>query len=128
MLYRLGQPVLPEPIPCPLCEQPINIYGDHATCCTKSGDIIVRHNSLRNLVNDIAAMLSPVLEKKDILGRRPAMCRHRRRCYQLAYKYDASFVGKTFFVVWETLGAMNAEGEDLRQIFRFAAKQLGPGV
>ena len=44
-------------------------------------------------------------------------------------KYDASFEGQDFFfsaVVWETLGAVNTEGEDvLRQIFRFAAKQLG---
>ena len=44
-------------------------------------------------------------------------------------KYDASFEGKDFDfcpVVWETLGAVNAEGEDLlRQIFRFAAKELG---
>src|SRR5687768_670852 len=44
-------------------------------------------------------------------------------------KYDVSFEGKDFDfcpVVWETLGAVNAEGEDmLRQIFRFAAKELG---
>ena len=44
-------------------------------------------------------------------------------------KYDASFEGQDFFfsaLVWETLGAVNTEGEDvLRQIFRFAAKQLG---
>src|SRR3954451_21116204 len=68
--YRLGAPVLKEEIPCPLCEQPINIFGDHATCRAKSGDIIVRHNSLRNLVDNIATAgnLSPVLEKKGILG------------------------------------------------------------
>jgi len=44
-------------------------------------------------------------------------------------KYDASFEGEDFFfsaVVWETLGAVNTEGEEvLGQIFRFAAKQLG---
>jgi len=68
--YRLGIPVLDQEIPCPLCKQLINIFGDHATCCTKSGDLIVRHNSLRNLVEDFAsdAMLSPVVEKKGILG------------------------------------------------------------
>jgi len=46
------------------------VFGDHATCCTKEGDIIIRHNSLRNLVNSIAtdAQLSPVMEKKGILG------------------------------------------------------------
>jgi hypothetical protein len=68
--YRLGIPVLNQEIPCSLCKQTINLFGDHATCCTKSGDIIVCHNSLRNLVDDFAsdAMLSPVLEKKGILG------------------------------------------------------------
>ena len=44
--YRLGIPVLDKEIACPLCMQPINIFGDHATCCTKSGDLIIRHNSL----------------------------------------------------------------------------------
>ena len=68
--YRLGVPVLSEETPCPLCMQPINVLGDHATCCAKEGDIIIRHNSLRNLVNSIAtdAQLSPVMEKKGILG------------------------------------------------------------
>ena len=50
--------------------QTINVYGDHATCCTFSGDLIVRHNAIRNFVNRIAsdALLSPVLEKQGILG------------------------------------------------------------
>ena len=62
--------VLDEEIPCPLCKQIINIYGDHATCCTKSGDLIIRHNALRNMVEEFASdgMLSPVLEKEGILG------------------------------------------------------------
>ena len=62
--------VLDEEIPCPLCKQIINKFGDHATCCTKSGDLIIRHNSMRNLVEDFASdgMLSPVLEKEGILG------------------------------------------------------------
>ena len=57
-------------IPCPLCKQPINIFGDHATCCAKKGDIVIRHNAVRNLVDAIGtdALLSPVMEKKGILG------------------------------------------------------------
>jgi hypothetical protein len=68
--YRLGVPVLSSEILCPLCTQHINIYGDHATCCAKSGDLITRHNTLRNLVNSIASagLLNPVMEKKGILG------------------------------------------------------------
>ena len=62
--------MLNNEIPCPLCMQPINKYGDHATCCTKSGDLIIRHNTLRNLVDSIArdGLLSPILEKQGILG------------------------------------------------------------
>jgi hypothetical protein len=68
--YRLGLPVLNNEIPCPLCMQPINIYGDHAICCAKNGDIVIRHNSLRNLVYSIASdsLLQPLLEKQGILG------------------------------------------------------------
>jgi len=128
--------------------------------------LIIRHNALRNLLDNLASVggLSPILEKKGILGptsgRRPGdvtvmnwaegkglaidvavtspLHSHHVRvespCEEYAAKqkhgkYDLGFEGKDFFfcpVVWETLGAVNAEGEDLlRQIFRFAAKQLG---
>ena len=68
--YRLGFPVLSNEIPCPSCTQPINVYGDHAICCAKNGDLVIRHNALRNLVYNIAShgLLKPVLEKKGILG------------------------------------------------------------
>ena len=58
-----------------VCRSLINLatmhkFGDHATCCTKNGDTVIRHNGIRDLVGDIAndRMLSPVLEKKGILG------------------------------------------------------------
>ena len=68
--YRLGMNVLDEEISCPLCKQLIGEFGDHAICYTKSGDLIIRHNSMRNLIEDFASdgMLSPVLEKEGILG------------------------------------------------------------
>ena len=67
--YCLGLPLLKEEIPCPLCKQTINIYGDHATC-THNGDIIIRHNTLRNLIDNFASdgLLAPQLEKQGILG------------------------------------------------------------
>jgi hypothetical protein len=70
VLYRLGLPVLNQPKPCPVCMQTINIYGDHATCCTRKGDVVSRHNGVRNLVYAIACdgVLNPQMEKKGILG------------------------------------------------------------
>ena len=164
--YRLGVYVIDREIPCPLCTQLINKYGDHATCCTKSGDLIIRHNSLRNLIDSIGSdgQLSPVLEKKGILGntvgRRPGdvtferwteskglaidvavtsalaptYVRMSEPCEWYAAnrkhrKYDVSFQGTDYLfsaVVFETLGAINSEGEEvLKQLFRFAAKRLG---
>ena len=149
-----------------MCKQTIDVYGDHATCCTRSGDLIVRHNSVRNLTDRIAtdAHLSPVMEKKGILGptsgRRPgdvtipiwangkglvidvavtspftaAHVRLSSPCDDYAFtcqhkKYDASFEGLPYIfaaVVFETTGAISEEGQEvLRQLFRFAAKNLG---
>ena len=164
--YRLGFPVLKSEIPCPLCMQPINVYGDHATCCVKNGDLVIRHNALRNLVYSIASdgLLKPVLEKQGILGptsgRRPVDVsvpdwrRHMGLAIDVAVtspltgrsvrlvspcedyaqiqkhrKYDESFKGTNFVfcaMVFETLGAVNEEGEAvLRQLFTFAAQHLG---
>ena len=163
MYYRLGIPILDKEIACPTCTQTINIYGDHATCCTKTGDLITRHNAMRNLVESVASdgKLSPVLEKKGILGsapgRRPgdvtiplwnngralaldiavtsplteSSLKLRNPCEDYAQnrkhaKYDKDFKDSETHlfgtIVWETLGAVNSEGEDyLRQIMRFAS-------
>jgi len=109
-------------------------------------------------------MLSPVMEKKGILGntsgRRPGdvtlpqwaegkglaidvavtsplaqtslrlitPCEDYAATHKHA-KYDASFVGTDYLfsaMVFETLGAVNTEGEEvLKQLFRFASKRLG---
>ncbi len=164
--YRLGLPVLNSEIPCPLCMQQINVYGDHATCCAKQGDLVIRHNALRNLIYSIASdgLLKPVLEKQGILGpttgRRPGdvaipdwkhhsglaidvavtsplterSLRLVSPCEDYASvqkhrKYGDAFVGTNFFfcaMVFETLGAINDQGEEvLRQLFTFAAQHLG---
>ena len=68
--YRLGMPVLSKEVPCSVCMQSLNIYGDHATCCARNGDLVTRHNALRNLVHSIASdgLLQPALEKQGVLG------------------------------------------------------------
>ena len=50
--------------------QSLDLMGDHASCCSKTGDVLVRHNRLRGLIDRIATegMLAPVMEKKGILG------------------------------------------------------------
>ena len=70
--------MLSSPALCPLCEQNIDIFGDHALCCRKVRDLIVRHNRVRNWVFKLAdqGLLSPEIEKKvlgptDISKRRP---------------------------------------------------------
>ena len=66
----LGMPVYSKPFPCPLCKQTMDIYGDHALCCKKTTDTIVRHNRLRNWLCKLAdvAMLNPAMEKLGLLG------------------------------------------------------------
>ena len=68
--YRLGVPLFKDVVNCTMCKQTIDVYGDHATCCTTTGDLILRHNSIRNLMDKLASegLLSPVMEKKGILG------------------------------------------------------------
>jgi hypothetical protein len=68
--YRLGVQVVPLGISCPRCMQTIDVLGDHASCCSRNGDLIVRHHRIRNLVGKFCeeALLSPVLEKQNILG------------------------------------------------------------
>ena len=50
----LGIPVLPSPVPCPLCQQIIDVLGDHAVCCRKTRDTSTRHNRMRNWVYELA--------------------------------------------------------------------------
>ena len=66
---RLGLPVLEEEKSCSLCMQIIDVFGDHAACCSVSSDRIHR-NRVRNLLDRIAheGMLSPVMEKARLLG------------------------------------------------------------
>jgi hypothetical protein len=66
----LGLPVYSKPFPCPLCQQTMDILGDHALCCKKTQDLITRHNRLRNWLCKLAeiGLLSPVMEKLGLLG------------------------------------------------------------
>ena len=66
----LGLPLYKPQTPCPACQQTMDLFGDHALCCKKTGDTITRHNIIRNWVWKVAedGLLSPVMEKQGILG------------------------------------------------------------
>ena len=67
----LGLPVYRENnTTCPLCMQTMDKFGDHALCCKRTGDIISRHNKVRNWVYKLSdvARLAPEMEKLGLLG------------------------------------------------------------
>src|SRR4051794_27881928 len=65
----LGQPVFSNSVTCPLCEQIMDLQGDHPLCCKKSA-IELHDTTAYNLVFKLAdtGLLSPDLEKLGILG------------------------------------------------------------
>lgn len=78
MKLHLGCPVYPETSKCK-CNAPLDRYGLHSLTCKSKGDIIARHNAVRNVIYNYckAAGLTAKLEKANILGdhtdkRRPA--------------------------------------------------------
>ena len=46
----VARPVYNNSIPCPLCQQSMDVLGDHALYCKKTQDTITRHNRVRNLM------------------------------------------------------------------------------
>ena len=91
----------------------------------RPGDVTIqRWAEGKGLAVDVAVtspLAATYLSKKDPCEWYAATQKHG--------KYDASFEGTDYFfgaMVFETLGAINTEGEEiLKQLFRFAAKRLG---
>src|SRR5690348_4424246 len=66
---RLGLPVSRGGVPCPSCTHTfLDQYGDHAICCTSTGDLIVRHNRMRDLVDNNEPSLREKKKKKKSGG------------------------------------------------------------
>ena len=73
--FRLGVDLMAGESHCSLCKQVMDSRGHHAVACNCGGDIVTRHNDLRNTVYREArkAGFKPELEKQGLLpGRRPA--------------------------------------------------------
>ena len=71
--YRLGVALLPEPVACPRCGEVMDVYGDHALCCTRSS-FVTRHQFLADALARVAAFSgSHVQREVAVAGRlRPA--------------------------------------------------------
>ena len=114
----------------------INTFGDHATCCTTSGDVISRHNTLRNLVD--VTVYSLLFSRREFWvvvlcpfpsGQKgkvtidvavtsvlaPSNTRIKEPCEHYALsqkhrKYDEGFIDSEYefcAMVFESLGAIN---------------------
>ena len=67
--YSLGVPLYDSDRRCPYCKSAIlDIFGDHAVSCHGRGDIISRHDRVRDIVMTACspANLSPVCEQKHL--------------------------------------------------------------
>ena len=76
--YILGEPIFDSDRTCPACNRPSDKWGHHAltSCGQQGGEIVTRHNVLRNFFHDLSrdAGLNPVKEARFLLpgGRKPA--------------------------------------------------------
>ena len=61
--WSLGIPVA-QGQSCTQCTAALDAYGHHALCCKLGGDVVSRHNKLRDIFNDFchSACLAPQLE------------------------------------------------------------------
>ena len=67
---QLRMPLFNESFRCPICTTSmLDTYGDHALVCSTSGDVIARHNAVRDFLYTLAkvAGLSPKLEPSRLL-------------------------------------------------------------
>ncbi|KAL5468946.1 hypothetical protein EMCRGX_G030106 [Ephydatia muelleri] len=63
--WWLGLPVFTDADACPHCSQTLDIHGHHALICHAGGEVVTRHNHLRDSFVDFCrrACLAPELER-----------------------------------------------------------------
>jgi hypothetical protein len=52
--FRLGLPLYSRALPCPCCQEQLDIYGIHAAHCAGEGGTMLRHNMIRDVLVSIA--------------------------------------------------------------------------
>ena len=62
--WWLGLPLTPDGTPCLLCHHNMDAWEHHMLTCRSGGDMITRHNQLRDCIADFCnkACLSPQIE------------------------------------------------------------------
>ena len=67
--FRLGLPIYNSAGPCPACDHPSDVMGDHALVCGFGGERIARHNLLRDALHQTAAAagLAPTKEGRALI-------------------------------------------------------------
>ena len=75
--WRLGLPLTPDGTPCPLYHHNMDAWGHHMLTCRSGGDVITRHNQLRDCIADFChkACLSPQIEKGSDVWSSPVLNR-----------------------------------------------------
>jgi len=65
MALQLGVDVFSRACQCRFCGAAMDSEGVHAASCNAGGDMVLRHNAVRDIVFDFArrGQLQPVLEK-----------------------------------------------------------------
>ena len=65
--WWLGLPLTLEGTPCLLCHHNMDAWGHHMLTCHSGGDVITRHNQLRDCIADFChkACLSSQIEKES---------------------------------------------------------------
>ena len=67
---RLRMPIWDGDTACGLCGEVLDMWGDHAICCSGGGDRVLHHNAVRNVVCSAVSeftSVSPELEKPGLL-------------------------------------------------------------
>ena len=68
--WWLGTPLLPThraATPCPKCDSPLDVFGDHAVCCTKN-DIQRRHMALQDSLEQLLKDSGLMVEREKGFG------------------------------------------------------------
>ena len=113
MKLQLGVDVLEGSVVCPLCASAMDTKGIHCLSCTVGGDLIARHNDIRDLLFSFAerGLLNPLLERAGLLQEPGLFMQLRRPADVLADALPSAASGRLVKVALD-VKVINAMGAD----------------